>query len=83
MPFNEADKGFIFIKDLMREVVQEHVADVDYDNPRDFIDVYLKEVHAHEGQAGRYFDIENLITVCLDFFQAGAETTRYRTPASI
>ncbi len=75
MPFTEADKCFIFQKDLMREVVQEHVADVDYNNPRDFIDVYLKEAHERSGKDQGYFDTENLITVCLDFFQAGAETT--------
>ena len=42
-------------------------------SPRDFIDVYLKQIQ----EDGIRFDIDNLVVICLDFFQAGAETTRY------
>ena len=60
-------------KSMIRNLVNEHLNDVDFEHPRDFIDVYLKEIH----QTGDSFDIEQLIVVCLDFFQAGSETTRY------
>ena len=73
LPMNEIDKSIIEMKDMMRELIHEHLADIDYDNPRDFIDTYLTQIQ----KEGNYFDIENLVVVCLDFFQAGAETTRY------
>ena len=39
-------------------------------NPRDFMDMYLSEMKNDSN-----FDEEHLIVMCLDFFQAGAETT--------
>ena len=73
MPWTEIDKSFFEMKHMMRELIKEHMADVDYDSPRDFIDVYLKQIQ----EDGIRFDIDNLVVICLDFFQAGAETTRY------
>ena len=61
------------MKNMMRGLINEHLADIDYDSPRDFIDVYLKQIHEN----GSDFDIEHLVVICLDFFQAGGETTRY------
>ena len=61
------------LKSMIRNLVNEHLNDVDFDHPRDFIDVYLKEID----QTGESFDIEQLVVVCLDFFEAGSETTRY------
>ncbi|QQP48826.1 Cytochrome P450_ family 2 subfamily j_ polypeptide 6, partial [Caligus rogercresseyi] len=49
-----------------------HIKDRDESNPRDFIDVYLNEVKK-AGDNPSYFHIEQLVTICLDFFQAGAE----------
>ncbi len=78
MPWNSVDRAFFYQKSLMRDLIKEHVVDVDYDNPRDFIDVYLTEIR-NSGNGPSNFDIENLVVVCLDFFQAGAETTRYKS----
>ena len=50
---------------MIRNLVNEHLNDVDFDHPRDFIDVYLKEIH----QTGDSFDIEQLVVVCLDFLK--------------
>ena len=60
------------MKTMMRVVIQEHLAEIYYDNPRDFIDAYLTQIH----KESNHFDIENLVVICLDFFQAGSETTR-------
>ena len=60
------------LKSMIRNLINEHLTDVDFEHPRDFIDVYLKEIH----QTGDSFDIEQLVVVCLDFFEAGSETTR-------
>ena len=73
MPATEVDKSFFEMKSMMRGLIKEHMADVDYDSPRDFIDVYLKQIH----EVGANFDVDHLVVICLDFFQAGAETTRY------
>ena len=72
MPANEVDKSFFEMKAMMRGLIKEHLADVDYDSPRDFIDVYLKQIK----EVGSDFEIDHLVVICLDFFQAGAETTR-------
>ena len=45
--------------------------DIDYDNPRDFIDVYLKQIKDEPEN----FNVEHLVVMCVDFFQAGAETS--------
>ena len=54
----------------MKKFISEHLEDIDYDHPRDFIDVYLTEMRNNSN-----FDEDHLIVMCLDFFQAGAETT--------
>ena len=72
LPPNDIDKSFFEMKSMMRSLIKEHLNDIDYDNPRDFIDVYLKQVH----DEGKHYDEEHLVVICLDFFQAGAETTR-------
>ena len=73
LPPSEVDKSFFEMKAMMRGLIKEHLADVDYESPRDFIDVYLKQIK----DVGDHFDIDHLVVICLDFFQAGAETTRY------
>ena len=72
LPPSEVDKSFFEMKAMMRGLIKEHLADVDYESPRDFIDVYLKQIK----DVGDHFDIDHLVVICLDFFQAGAETTR-------
>ena len=55
---------------MIKTLITEHLQDIDYDNPRDFMDMYLSEMKNDSN-----FDEEHLIVMCLDFFQAGAETT--------
>jgi len=71
LPLDNVDQGFIFLKKVMYELVQEHLGSMDPDCPRDFIDVYLNQVR----QDPNNFDVEQLILVCVDFFLAGSETT--------
>ena len=72
LPPNKIDQSFHKIKAMMRKMITDHLNDIDYDNPRDFIDVYLRQIH----EDGQNYDIEQLVVLCLDFFQAGSETTR-------
>jgi cytochrome P450 len=74
MPPTAVDKSLLEMKALMRKFIKEHMLDVDYENPRDFIDVYLSQIKDQDANGN--FDIEQLVVICLDFFQAGAETTR-------
>ena len=74
MPASEIDKSFFEMKSMLRGLIEEHMVDIDYESPRDFIDVYLKQIQEN----GEKFDVDHLVVLCLDFFQAGAETTRYQ-----
>ena len=64
------ERNVIKIKSIIENIISEHLQDIDYDNPRDFIDVYLTQMQTNDN-----FDAEHLVVNCLDFFQAGAETT--------
>ena len=56
----------------MMDVIKDHKLDIDYENPRDFIDVYL--THMREN-ADSSFNDEQLVVVCLDLIEAGMITT--------
>ena len=70
LPLEERDHYILEMKSMMKTMISEHLKDIDYENPRDFIDIYLSEM-----QSNKNFDEEHLVVICLDFFQAGAETT--------
>ena len=70
LPFREVDKKLFELKAIMERFVLEHKETIDYDNPRDFIDVYLSQMKLDDN-----FNEEQLVVECLDFFEAGAETT--------
>ena len=72
LPPNEIDKSFHEMKAMMQELIEDHLTDIDYDNPRDFVDSYLTQIK----NEGNHFDVDHLVVICLDFFQAGSETTR-------
>nr|QGA72961.1 cytochrome P450 3041C2 [Lepeophtheirus salmonis salmonis] len=59
-------------KEFFRSQIREHMKDYDASNPRDFIDVYIKEMLDEDREN---FHEEQLMTTCLDFFQAGGETS--------
>ena len=44
LPFGEHELAILEMKEMMRDLIKEHLKNVDYDNPRDFMDVYLKEI---------------------------------------
>ena len=70
MPLQDIDYYLLEMKSMMRTLISEHKETIDYDYPRDFIDVYLTEMKSNPS-----LDEEHLVVICLDFFQAGAETT--------
>ena len=70
LPLRKLDHSFIELKNMLKGIISEHKNDIDYDNPRDFIDVYLTEMRSNPN-----FDEQHLTVICLDFLQAGSDTT--------
>ena len=71
LPLDYYDRGVLELNNTTHELIKEHMVDLDPDHPRDFIDVYLKQI----SQDPVNFDIEQLIGLCGDFLFAGSETT--------
>ena len=60
------------LNQLAREMIREHLDTYDPEEaPRDFIDVYIKQMEADPKQ----FNQEELSVVIIDLFIAGSETT--------
>ncbi|XP_066532429.1 cytochrome P450 2J1-like isoform X2 [Hoplias malabaricus] len=55
--------------------IEEHKADCDPSNPRDYIDCFLTEMEKWEDDEAAGFNMENLCFCTLDLLIAGTETT--------
>ena len=83
VPYDEGDRNVFTLKDTIREQVREHERLLNEGGePRDFMDIYLKEIESEKKKYGSQyshkvsdFHIEQLVGICLDFFGAGSETT--------
>jgi cytochrome P450 len=60
------------IRDHLINEVREHQAELDMENPKDFIDVYLTEIGSTKGQG---LNVDDLTSCIYDFFMAGTETS--------
>ena len=85
-PLFRMDHLTLELKAMFRKEVLEHSNEFNlggFYEPRNFIDIYLKEIKEREQteneskSRGNYssFNTEQLTTICLDFFQAGSETS--------
>ena len=71
------------MKEMFKKEIHEHQSEYHpLDEPRDFIDIYLKQIDIERRGEGvdnnmgtSNFHIEQLATLCFDFFVAGSETT--------
>ena len=70
LPLRNEDQLLLQMKTMMKTLIYEHLQDIDYDHPRDFIDVYLMQMKSNSN-----FDEEQLTVICMEFFNAGADTT--------
>ncbi|KAL6030889.1 hypothetical protein STEG23_032334 [Scotinomys teguina] len=68
--FRNWEKLKLFVSDI----IDNHRKDLDPDEPRDFIDAFLKEMTKYPDKSTS-FNEENLICSTLDLFFAGTETT--------
>ncbi|XP_042885578.1 methyl farnesoate epoxidase-like [Penaeus japonicus] len=69
--------GFASVEKFIKKAVDEHKENLDPNNPRDFIDIYLNEINNelnNNSKKGSTFSEKQLIAVCTDVFSAGAET---------
>ncbi|XP_027237770.2 methyl farnesoate epoxidase [Penaeus vannamei] len=71
---NIVQRGFDLVESFIQRAVNDHKADLDVDNPRDFIDIYLKEIRNNSNNPDTSFTEKQLIAACTDVFSAGAET---------
>ena len=82
-PYTERELNVLEMKEMFKRRIREHQIDFDeMDEPRDFIDVFLRQIEVEKQEKGddynmdtSNFHIEQLTTICLDFFAAGSETT--------
>lgn len=79
--FDAMKKGYHGMYDFLMKEIEEHKANLDLDNPKDFIDTYLLEMQKKEDReevdSFFYKDLgsECLFCVLCDLFLAGSETT--------
>jgi hypothetical protein len=82
-PYTARELNVLDMKEMFKRRIREHQADFnEMDEPRDFIDVFLRQIEVEKKDKGvdynmdtSNFHIEQLTTICLDFFAAGSETT--------
>lgn len=70
----EAMESLLDMQNYFRKSIREHKRTIDENNPRDFMDVYLRETEVQSNKPDSTFTEEGLITTCLDLFTAGGET---------
>jgi cytochrome P450 len=66
------------MKNLMEQKVEEHESTIDYNEPRDFIDKVLIEIHSSTDPQSSFYGEQGrigLVNTLLDLFIAGSETT--------
>jgi cytochrome P450 len=66
------------MKNLMEQKVEEHKSTIDYNKPRDFIDKVLFELRTSTDPSSSFYGDQgelNLVSMLLDLFIAGSETT--------
>ena len=74
-PVRELGKNLQLISDFTAEIVKEHQKDFDGEHPRDFIDVYLKEMAAATSDERSKIRLNDMYATVGDLFIAGTEAT--------
>ncbi|TRY57094.1 hypothetical protein DNTS_023975, partial [Danionella cerebrum] len=63
------------LANFLKEKVDQHRADWDSNNPRDFIDAYLTEAEKRKNDTEAGFSVDSLVWCMVDLFEGGTETT--------
>jgi len=72
--YRERKSGTEYGHQFLRESVREHMRTFDENAPRDYIDMYLKEMKKNDGINNASFTEDGLVMILLDLFSAGAES---------
>ncbi|KAJ4434996.1 hypothetical protein ANN_23568 [Periplaneta americana] len=72
--FTKFKETLVNLQNYIGLSIKEHEQTLDQNNPRDLIDVYLREMRK-QNHPDSTFTEQGLITICLDLFAAGGETT--------
>nr|AJF94637.1 cytochrome P450 epoxidase-like protein [Portunus trituberculatus] len=72
--FNVVNDGFRLVNDYIKEAIDEHRKELDPNDPRDFIDLYLIEMDKQKDSRDTTFEEVQLLASCSDIFAAGTET---------
>jgi hypothetical protein len=56
LPMREVDCKLQQLKSYLKGLINEHKQDIDYDNPRDFMDVYLTQMNNED--SSRFHKVE-------------------------
>lgn len=67
-------ESFNELRNFFRKTIHEHKLMLEENNPRDFMDVFLRQMEAENAGENSTFTEEGLIILCLDLFSAGAES---------
>uniref|UniRef100_A0A8C6QPY6 Cytochrome P450 2J6 n=1 Tax=Nannospalax galili TaxID=1026970 RepID=A0A8C6QPY6_NANGA len=74
-PHHRIFRNWEKLKLFVSHMIDNHRKDWNPDEPRDFIDAFLKEMTKYSDKTTTSFNEENLICSTLDLFFAGTETT--------
>ncbi|XP_038069826.1 cytochrome P450 2J2-like [Patiria miniata] len=73
-PVRETGRNLQLIRDFTSKAVEDHMRDFDPDHPRDFIDVYLREMKSAVGNKSQA-NLKDMYATVSDLFIAGTEAT--------
>ncbi|XP_055020468.1 cytochrome P450 2J4-like isoform X3 [Boleophthalmus pectinirostris] len=73
-PHQKVHKNYFQILDFLMAEIKKHQEEVNPDDPRDYIDVYLGEVEKKEDPLAG-FNVDTLLVCTLDLMEAGTEST--------
>merc|ERR1719422_652527 len=75
--FSTLSKAFGEFHQYIHDAIKEHKETLDEENPRDFIDMFLIEA---KNDTREIFTDAQLVSICVDLFVAGSETTSKDKP---
>ncbi|XP_071788972.1 cytochrome P450 2J4-like [Asterias amurensis] len=74
--YKEVETNVLLMVAFIRECIEEHRRVLDADNPKDFIDVFLRDIYEKETKnVQSHITADNMLLTTFELFAAGTETT--------
>ena len=74
--YKEVETNVLLMVAFIRECIEEHRRVLDFDNPKDFIDVFLTDIYEKETKnVQSHITADNMLLTTFELFAAGTETT--------